>query len=97
MKDSYGYQIVNHEHFFVPGRKNIGGNVRKYCTSSEHQDSFTINMVKGPGIKQYLDQCKNVVQYLEQNYPIRIENIVLDFMQDFLGNIFLIGCRYISL
>lgn len=53
MKESYGYQIVNHEHFFDPSRKGTNM-VKRFCTMSDMQDSFTINMVKGPGIKQYL-------------------------------------------
>ncbi|KRX03758.1 hypothetical protein PPERSA_04266 [Pseudocohnilembus persalinus] len=96
-KQSYAYKITNKQHFFDPTTKLNQNLVYKFCTSSKEQDSFIINPIKGVSLKPYEEQCANIVKYLEQNYPVRIEQIVLDFMQDFLGNIFITGCRYIKL
>ena len=39
---------------------------------------------------------QTLVQYLEKNYPVRINKIVLDFITDYHGEIWIVGCRCIE-
>jgi hypothetical protein len=39
---------------------------------------------------------EELVAYLEKNYPVRINKIVLDYILDYFGEIWLVGCRCIE-
>ncbi|EGR33878.1 hypothetical protein IMG5_033670 [Ichthyophthirius multifiliis] len=90
---NYAFRIQNLVEIFDPDTK-ISVN-HKACISSVRQNTFVVQNVKGQGLKEYEQQAESLVIFLEKNNQIRIKQIVLDFMQDLEGKIWLISMKSI--
>ncbi|KAM3136909.1 hypothetical protein pb186bvf_010994 [Paramecium bursaria] len=92
---NFGYRIMNLLDEFDPNPKKSVTN--KSCLNTEQLGSFTIQLVKGVGLKDYERVSDQVVTFLERNYPIRIKRAVFDFIQDPENVIWLINCKSLEM
>ena len=69
---------------------------KKSTISTDIVDSFEVMKVQGSILLKYIEMSEALVQYLEKNYPVRINKIVLDFITDYHGEIWIVGCRCIE-
>jgi len=65
----------------------------KYILLGETLDGFEAYPMAGQALSSYEAAAREVVQFLESAYRVRIDDIVLDFMPDTKGRIWLIGCK----
>ncbi|KAL4506485.1 hypothetical protein ABPG72_000056 [Tetrahymena utriculariae] len=90
---NYAFRIQSYNEIFDPDlKKNIN---LKACINQEKKNSFDVQNVKGNGLKEYERQAESLVRFLEKNNQIRIRLIVLDFIQDLEGKIWLISMKSI--
>ena len=94
-KGSFAYIMRNKLEIFDPNPKiSI---TRKTSIISESRDSFDVSKCGGQQLQKYEQQAASLVVYLEKNYSVRISKLVLDFVNDFQSNPYLIGCKAIEL
>ena len=65
----------------------------KHILLGETLDGFEAYPMSGQALNGYEAQAREIVRYLENAYRVRIDDIVLDFMPDTKGNIWLVGCK----
>lgn len=95
MAANYGYRILNKKDIFDPDTKKPL--TKKCCLDSEVENSYDIQLVKGSGLLEYEKQAQQIVKLVERNNNVRIEQIVLDFIQDIEGKIWFFNCKSIHL
>lgn len=94
-RQNYAFILQNKSEIFD---KSLKTTITRKCTlAKDIPGSFTLQKVNGASLRQPEYQCSQIVDYLEKNYPVRIQEIVLDFVPDFLGRYKMIGCRHIRL
>lgn len=65
----------------------------KHILLGEMLDGFEAYPMSGQALNSYEAAAREVVRFLEAAYRVRIDDIVLDFMPDTKGRIWLIGCK----
>ena len=56
-------------------------------------DGFELYHQSGKSIAEFEAVCAKVIKFLHSNYPVKIDEIVLDFIKDRNGELWLIGCK----
>ena len=64
---------------------------------SEKRNSFTIYKINGKTIKAFSAYAYNLCQFIEISHGVKIENMVVDFTKDELGNIFFLNVKSFKL
>jgi hypothetical protein len=46
---------------------------------------FEVQLVKGPGLREFESQAAELASLLEKHFPFRINRLAVDFIQDIFG------------
>ena len=86
---SYAYQIVS-----LRGEKYDETELVKRCTV-DYTVPGSVEITKATGVvlRPLIEAAESVSQYLNKGYNVRIEKIVLDFLKDDTGRLYLSGCK----
>lgn len=72
--------------------KNSMVNGNKVLLKSE-LEGFEIFRSAGNAIASLEVECEKIISFLHSNYPVKITEIVLDFIRDSNGVWWLLGCK----
>jgi hypothetical protein len=88
-KANYAYFISN-----IDSETSESSRTLQKCVVNTHDPAKIEVFIKsGSSIKYYENEAKKIVEYLNKGYNIRIEEIVLDFLTDSTGVIWISGCK----
>lgn len=88
-KANYAYFINN----ITTGKKKTYEDLQKFVVNTKDPSNIEYFVKSGTAIKYYEQEAKKIVKFLNKGYNIRIEKIVLDFLTDSEGKIWLSGCK----
>ena len=84
---SYAYSISNTD----VAMKNYY--VGKYVVCADYHDGIEITPQYGAALRTVKDAGRRIVEYLQQAYLVRFEEIVLDFIRDEQNRVWLLSCK----
>ena len=84
---SYAYSISNTD----AAMKNYY--VGKYVVCADYHDGIEITPQHGTALRTVKDAGDRIVEYLQQAYLVRFEEIVLDFVRDEQNRVWLLSCK----
>ena len=89
----YGFCLANKVDYFAPRLQ-----LEDRCLHvSEKKNSFSIYKISGKTIKPFSAYAYNLCQFIERSHAVKIENMVVDFTKDELGNIFFLNVKSFKL
>lgn len=86
-KASYAYSITNTAEAMKKYSK------ASWVLCSDAWDGIEIMPVKGQAMNLFIPTCYTLCEFMQRNFSVRIKMIVLDFIKDTDGNIWLLGCK----
>lgn len=67
--------------------------IQKCVVNTQDPKNIEVFTKSGNSIKYFEYEAKKIVKYLNRGYNLRLEEIILDFLTDCDGKIWLIGCK----
>ncbi len=58
---------------------------RSVTNSQAEPLMFEVQLVKGPGLREFESQAAELASLLEKHFPFRINRLAVDFIQDIFG------------
>jgi hypothetical protein len=100
-KRNVGYSLISKtfiEDFIYKGeKKKILEKYTKICSlNTENYNSFEVFIMSGESIKPYEYYANEIVNFLEKNFRLILNSIVIDFMKDERGIIYFLGIKAFS-
>ncbi|CAG9327889.1 unnamed protein product [Blepharisma stoltei] len=72
-------------------------NIQKCAVNMDKPETLEIYKISGPALKPFEKEAKNLVTYLNKGYNLRIQEIILDYLRDSNGVVWLCGCKSIKI
>lgn len=72
-------------------------NIQKCVVDMDKPETLEVFKISGPALKSFEREAENLVVFLNKAYNIRIQEIILDYLRDAAGRIWLCGCKYIKI
>ncbi|OMJ88194.1 hypothetical protein SteCoe_9928 [Stentor coeruleus] len=85
--------FINNIEFEYPDTLN---NLQKCIVNTQDAKNIEFFKKHGSSIKYYEAEASKIIKYLNKGYNIRIDEIILDFLTDSTGKIWLCGCKSIK-
>ncbi|CAG9333661.1 unnamed protein product [Blepharisma stoltei] len=78
--------------YFVK-RLDVEGNIQKCVVNMSKPETLEAFKMAGSALKPFEAEAEKIVAYLNKGYNIRIQEIILDYLRDKQGTIWLCGCK----
>ncbi|OMJ76036.1 hypothetical protein SteCoe_23177 [Stentor coeruleus] len=88
---------ANYAYFLTS--KHVGAelkSIQKCVVDTSNPEFIDVFTKSGAALKPFESEANKIVQHLNRGYNIRIEEIILDFLTDDKGVVWLIGCKSIK-
>ena len=81
-KKSYGYKLLNNHPMSVETFMKKHRQTHNYIVNPDKKSSYSMSILKGKCLKAFEEMAQSLLEYLEKGFPVKITELVLDFVTD---------------